>query len=35
MAASGKKELRTVVYATTTNAVDWYVCFIPFLMDYF
>jgi len=34
IAPTGKKELRTVVYATTTNAADWYVFFIPFLMDY-
>jgi hypothetical protein len=34
MAPSGKKELQTVVYATTTNAADWYVSFIPPLMDY-
>ena len=35
MAPSGKQELRTVVYATTTNVADWYVSFIPFSMDVF
>lgn len=32
-AASGKKEFRTVVYATTTNPADWYV-FYPFFYGF-